>query len=69
MQPQDLSADGVPHGHRREVGREVLRLHDGPLSAGAHTFALDGGTLAPGVYLARVTLGEAITTARLTITR
>jgi hypothetical protein len=51
------------------VGREVVRLHDGPLAAGAHTFALAGGALAPGVYLARVTLGEAVTTARLTITR
>lgn len=51
------------------VGREVARLHDGPLSAGAHSFLLDGGALAPGVYLARVALGAAVTTARLTVTR
>ena len=51
------------------VGREVARLHDGPLSAGVHTFALDAAALAPGVYLARVALGGAVTTARLTITR
>lgn len=51
------------------VGRQVAQLHDGPLSAGAHSFALDGVALAPGVYLARVAVGEAVSTARLTITR
>ncbi len=35
------------------LGRRVAVLHDGPLSAGPHAFRLDGGALAPGVYIVR----------------
>lgn len=51
------------------LGREVARPHDGPLTAGDHTFALDLVDLAPGVYAARVTVGGAATTVRLTVAR
>jgi hypothetical protein len=32
------------------LGRRVALLHDGPLGAGAHAFALDGGGLPAGLY-------------------
>lgn len=37
------------------LGRQVARLHDGPLPPGEHRFVLDGGNLAPGLYVARLT--------------
>ncbi|MBM3330133.1 MAG: T9SS type A sorting domain-containing protein, partial [Calditrichaeota bacterium] len=41
-------------------GREVLRLHDGPLSPGSHTFSLsDFQTFTPpsGIYFLRLQAG------------
>jgi hypothetical protein len=35
------------------AGREVARLHDGPLAPGHHRFALGAHALAPGVHFAR----------------
>ncbi len=50
------------------MGREVARLHDGLLSAGAErTFELDGSRLASGVYLVRVTGERFATTRRVTL--
>ena len=50
-------------------GREVARLADGPLAAGAHAFRWDGrepsGAPGPaGVYFARLTAGSRVTTTR-----
>jgi len=47
------------------VGRRVATLHDGPLAAGPHTFAVDGTDWASGVYVARVTGERGTTTQRL----
>ncbi|MEM0961779.1 MAG: T9SS type A sorting domain-containing protein [Bacteroidota bacterium] len=42
------------------LGREVTVLVDGPSEAGGHEVRLDGGRLAPGVYVVRLTSdGEA----------
>ena len=51
------------------LGRRVAVLHDGPLAAGAHALAFDGGGLPDGVYLVRVRAGgleavRAVTLAR-----
>ncbi|MDX1579300.1 MAG: M36 family metallopeptidase, partial [Gemmatimonadota bacterium] len=52
------------------MGREVTRLHDGPLAAGARArFELDGGALASGVYLVRVTGAAFAETRRVTLLR
>ncbi len=45
------------------LGREVTRLHDGLLPAGAHAFTL-AAALAPGSYLVRVT-GPALSQTRI----
>lgn len=51
------------------TGRDVAVLHDGTLAAGAHTFPLDTGALAAGVYVVRVE-GEGVHLARpFTVTR
>lgn len=39
------------------LGREVLRLADGPHAAGSHTAALDAAALPPGRYLVRLSAG------------
>ena len=50
------------------MGREVARLHDGPLAAGARErFELDGGALASGVYLVRITGAAFAETRRVTL--
>ncbi|HEX04623.1 MAG TPA: T9SS type A sorting domain-containing protein, partial [Bacteroidetes bacterium] len=36
------------------LGREVVRLVDGPMIAGSHTFTFDGSEFASGVYFLRV---------------
>lgn len=51
------------------LGRRVLTVHDAPLAAGAHTFALDAGALPAGTYLLRATgasvrLARTVTVAR-----
>ncbi len=51
------------------LGREVARLHDGLLAAGAHRLDLDAANLPPGVYLARAVADAAIVTYRLTVVR
>lgn len=52
------------------MGREVIRLHDGPLAAGTrHGFEVDGRALASGVYLVRVDGEQVAETQRLTVLR
>ncbi len=47
------------------LGREVLRLHDGPLAGGAATLQVPGAGLAPGVYLVRAVSAQGVATRRL----
>ena len=51
------------------LGREVARLHDGPLSAGTHEATLDTRRLSPGIYVIRLTAGAEVATQRLTVVR
>jgi len=52
------------------LGREVARLFDGTVMAGASTRAeANVAGLAPGVYLARLTTGDGARTLRLTVAR
>ena len=52
------------------MGRTVATLHDGPLAAGTrHGFALDGASLASGVYLVRVAGDRFAETRRITLIR
>jgi len=46
-------------------GREVLRLVDAPQPAGVHVVTLDGAALPSGVYLVRLTAGDAVRTQAL----
>lgn len=50
------------------LGREVARLHDGPVSAGQR-FTLDGGALPAGVYLVRVSTPAGTTTTTVSLVR
>lgn len=45
------------------LGREVARLHDGPVAAGAVPLVLDAAALPPGVYVVRA-VGETFTAVR-----
>ena len=49
------------------LGRKVAVLHDGPLAAGDHAFAITG--LAPGAYVVRVEAGGRVGTARVVVAR
>lgn len=55
------------------LGREVAVLADGTHEAGRHTATFEGGTLAPGVYLARLVVeteaGPNVLTRRFTVAR
>ena len=51
------------------LGRQVAVLADGERSAGTHDVALDAGLLAPGVYVVRLTAGEASVVRRVTVAR
>lgn len=51
------------------LGREVEVLHDGPLAAGVHPFALAGSRLAPGAYVVRAVTPEATVSTRATVVR
>lgn len=51
------------------LGREVARVHDGPLSGGEHTFSRAEARLAPGVYTLRAALGARVETRRLSAVR
>ncbi len=51
------------------LGREVARLADGPLEAGAHAVGFDGSGLPSGVYVWRLEAGSRVETGRLTLLR
>ncbi|MEP0546003.1 MAG: T9SS type A sorting domain-containing protein [Rhodothermales bacterium] len=51
------------------LGRDVLRVVDGAQPAGRYAETLDTGGLAPGVYIARLTVDGQHWTRRLTIAR
>ena len=51
------------------LGRRVAVLHDGPLAAGAASFALDTSGWAAGAYVVRARVGGVTATARLTVAR
>ena len=51
------------------TGREVARVHAGPLAAGATPLALDTSGWAVGVYVVRATVGDQTATARLVVAR
>ena len=51
------------------LGRQVAVLADGERSAGTHDVVLDAGHLAPGVYVVRLTAGEATVVRRVTVAR
>ena len=51
------------------LGREVATLVDGRLDAGPHTAHFDGGNLASGVYLYRLSAGGYTATRRFIITK
>ncbi|MEM1115778.1 MAG: T9SS type A sorting domain-containing protein [Bacteroidota bacterium] len=51
------------------TGREVLQVAEGPLGAGMHDFSLDGGRLAPGLYVVRAHAGPEVVTRTLTVAR
>ncbi len=48
------------------LGREVMRLHDGPLGDGVHTFHLDA-RLPAGMYVIRVETPQGSASRRLTV--
>ncbi len=51
------------------LGRRVALLHDGPVEAGHHRFALDAAALPSGLYLVRLEAGAARILQRLTLVR
>jgi hypothetical protein len=51
------------------LGREVAVLLDGVRPAGRHAAALDASALAPGAYVARLTVGGQAVTRRLVVAR
>jgi hypothetical protein len=51
------------------LGREVARLHDGAVEAGAVQFAFDGAALPAGLYVIRAASEAGVVTERLTVTR
>ncbi len=51
------------------LGRRVAVLHEGPLAAGKHRFALDAAALPSGVYLVRATGGSIARSHRITVLR
>ena len=51
------------------LGREVARLVDSELAAGWHEATLDAPALAPGTYVARLTVDGAAVVRRITVTR
>ncbi len=63
--PSALAAVGVFD----VLGRRVAVLHDGPLAAGASSFALDTTRWAAGTYVVRARAGDASAIARFTVTR
>ena len=51
------------------AGRRVATLADAPRAAGTHAVALDGAGLADGVYVVRLTAGEAVRSRRVVVVR
>ncbi|GAB5536924.1 MAG: hypothetical protein Rubg2KO_31730 [Rubricoccaceae bacterium] len=51
------------------LGREVARLVDAPQAAGEHRVAFEARGMAPGVYVARLTMGGEVATRRMTLVR
>ena len=51
------------------LGREVAVLQDGALAAGRRTLAMDTPSLAAGVYLARVQVGDSVVARRFSVVR
>lgn len=51
------------------LGRRVALLHNGPLTAGTHTFSLDTAGLPAGVYVVRATAGTSAVTQQFTLIR
>ena len=51
------------------LGREVAVLADGAHEPGRYTAVLDASALSAGVYVVRLTAGDAARTARLTVAR
>src|SRR5690606_7342591 len=51
------------------LGREVARLVDGPVAAGAHEVPLAAGALPAGVYLVRMATPEGVRVRRLALVR
>ena len=51
------------------LGREVARLADGTMRAGAHTVTFDAAGLPSGLYLVRLTAGAASRTQAVTLAR
>ncbi len=51
------------------LGRRVARVHDGPLAAGTHPFALDASALPAGVYVVRLLAGSEARSQRLVVVR
>jgi hypothetical protein len=51
------------------LGRRVAVLHDGPLPAGRHTFALNAATLPAGAYVVRGSAGAVEAVRRLVVMR
>lgn len=51
------------------LGRESLRIGAGVLTAGEHRMTLDGGSLASGVYLVRLSAGADVMTTKVLLLR
>ncbi|MEM8600144.1 MAG: PKD domain-containing protein [Bacteroidota bacterium] len=51
------------------LGRRVVTLHDGPLTAGTHALELDTARLPAGVYVVRAVTPDATLTRRVTVVR
>ncbi|MEM1055203.1 MAG: FG-GAP-like repeat-containing protein [Bacteroidota bacterium] len=63
------TTETVRIGVRDLLGREVARIHDGPLAAGTQTVPLEASALAPGVYLVRAEWEGGAASTRLTVIR
>ncbi|OZC02185.1 sialate O-acetylesterase [Rubricoccus marinus] len=51
------------------LGRRVAVLADGPLAAGAHDLTLETSSLAPGLYIVRLSATDTVLTRRFTVIR
>jgi ELWxxDGT repeat protein len=51
------------------LGRRVALLEDGPVAAGEHSLTWEADALPSGLYLVRLTAGDAVQTQRLTLAR